>query len=144
VVEVERRIGAAPETVFSYFTDAERYRLWQGVDAELDPRPGGSFRVAMTGHSGQIVRGEYLEVDAPRRVVFTWGYEGNAGLVPGDSTVEVVLEPDGDGTLLRMRHSGLPSETACQFHLWGWDLSLDRLAAVAQGGDPGTNPFAAL
>jgi uncharacterized protein YndB with AHSA1/START domain len=144
LVEVERRIGAPPETVFSYFTDPVRYRLWQGVDAELDPRPGGIFRVAMTGQSQQIVQGQYLEVDAPRRIVFTWGYEGNTGLFPGESTVEVTLHPDGDGTLLRIRHRGLPSGVACEFHEWGWDLSLDRLVAVADGRDPGVNPFLAF
>jgi uncharacterized protein YndB with AHSA1/START domain len=142
VVEVERHIPADPETVFAYFTDSDRFRLWQGVDAELDPRPGGVFRVTMTGHSKQIVEGEYLEVDPPKRVVFTWGYRGNAGLLPGHSQVEVVLVPEGDETLLRVRHSGLPSDNACRFHVWGWDLSLDRLYAVATGGDPGPNPFA--
>jgi len=141
-IELQRRIAAPPETVFAYFTDAKRYRLWQGVDAELDPRPGGLFRVTMTGHSGQVVRGEYLEVSPPKRLVFTWGYEDNEGLQPGDSTVEVLLEPDGADTLLTLRHSGLPSETACRLHDWGWDLTLDRLDVVATGGDPGSNPFA--
>jgi uncharacterized protein YndB with AHSA1/START domain len=144
LVEVERRIGAPPETVFAYFTDPVRYRLWQGVDAELDPRPGGIFRVVMTGQSQQIVQGQYLEVDAPRRIVFTWGYEGNTGLLPGESTVEVTLRPDGDGTVLRICHRGLPSGGACQFHEWGWDLSLDRLVAVVESRDPGPNPFLAF
>jgi uncharacterized protein YndB with AHSA1/START domain len=78
-IEVERRIAARPETVFSYFTDPKRYRLWQGVDAELDPRPGGMFRVTMTGKSGTVVRREYVELDPPRRLVFTWGLESWAG-----------------------------------------------------------------
>jgi uncharacterized protein YndB with AHSA1/START domain len=142
VVHVERRIAADPETVFAYFTDPERYRLWQGVEAEIDPRPGGTFRVTMTGHSTQVVEGEYLEVDPPGRIVYSWGYRGNAGLLPGASRVEVTLRPDGDGTLLVVRHSGLPSDNACRFHHWGWDLSLDRLVAVAEGDDPGPNPFA--
>jgi uncharacterized protein YndB with AHSA1/START domain len=141
---VERRISASPEKVFAYFTDPVRYRLWQGVDAELDPRPGGTFRVAMTGQSQQIVRGEYLEVDPPRRIVFTWGYEGNTGLLPGKSTVEVTLQPDGDGTVLRIRHRGLPSSAACRFHEWGWELSLDRFMAVVESRDPGANPFLAF
>ncbi|MBV8386016.1 MAG: SRPBCC domain-containing protein, partial [Acidimicrobiia bacterium] len=62
VVEVERRIAAPPEIVFSYFTDPDRYRIWQGVDADLDPRPGGLFRVRMTGRSRHIATGEYVEV----------------------------------------------------------------------------------
>ena len=66
VIELRRRIAASPETVFSYFVDAERYRLWQGVDAELDPRPGGLFRVTTTGHSRHVARGSYIEVRGRR------------------------------------------------------------------------------
>jgi uncharacterized protein YndB with AHSA1/START domain len=141
-VELARRIRADPSTVFTYFTDPERYRLWQGEEAELDPRPGGAFRVRMTGHSRQIVEGRYVEVDPPRRIVFTWGYRGNEGLPAGESRVEVVLRPDAEGTRLTVRHSGLPSDFACRFHHWGWDLTLDRLIAVAEGREPGPNPFA--
>ena len=45
VVEIQRRIAAPRETVFSFFTDAERYRRWQGIAVELDPRPGGLMRI---------------------------------------------------------------------------------------------------
>jgi len=151
VIEFERRIGAPPETVFSYFTDPDRYRRWQGVDAELDPRPGGLFQVRMTGHAQMIARGEYLELDPPRRLSFSWGWEPTADLdaaqqsvAPGTSTVEVVLVPDGNGTLLRLRHSGLPTQDACRFHHWGWELTLDRLAGAARGDDLGPNPFLAF
>jgi uncharacterized protein YndB with AHSA1/START domain len=148
VIEIERRIAARPETVFAYFTDAARYRLWQGVEAELDPRPGGIFRVTMTGRSRTVATGAYVEVEPPTRVVFTWGWEqreglpeGMAGLGPGVSTVEVLLSPDGEGTMLRMRHSGLPGLAACNFHTSGWDTTLDRLVIVAGGGDPGPSPL---
>jgi uncharacterized protein YndB with AHSA1/START domain len=147
-VHVERRISAAPDIVFSYFTDPVRYRLWQGVDADLDPRPGGLFRVRMTGRSRHVATGEYVVVDPPTRVVFTWGWEPDGSLLdeqvdvpPGTSTVEVTLLPDGDGTLLRLRHSGLPTERTCRFHGWGWDSTVERLIVVAEGGDPGPGPF---
>jgi len=147
-VAVERRIAAPPETVFSYFTDPERYRLWQGVDAELDPRPGGIFRVVMNGQSRQVVSGAFVELDPPRRLRFTWGWEpadpldeGQSSLPPGSSTVEVILVPDGEGTILRLRHTGLRTEAACRLHSWGWDFTVGRLAVVATGGDAGANPF---
>jgi uncharacterized protein YndB with AHSA1/START domain len=149
VLQLERRIAARPETVFSFFTDPARYRLWQGVDAELDPRPGGIFRVTMTGRSHTVARGVFVEVEPPRRIVFTWGWErldalpeGMQEVLPGSSTVEVVLAPDGEGTLLTLRHSGLPTQAAGEFHSYGWNLSLARLLAVAAGEDPGQNPFA--
>ncbi|MGH2684911.1 MAG: SRPBCC family protein [Actinomycetota bacterium] len=151
VVELERRIVAPPETVFSYFTDPERFCRWQGVDAELDPRPGGTFRLTVTGRSRVVARGEYVEVDPPRRVVFTWGWDqidglpgGMAGLMPGTSTVEVDLVADGDTTILRLRHSGLPAEAEQRVHTEGWALTLDRLVIVAAGGDPGPDPFVDL
>jgi uncharacterized protein YndB with AHSA1/START domain len=147
-IELERRIAAPPEVVFTYFTDPVRYRMWQGVDAELDPRPGGLFRVRMTGRSRQVATGEYVEVDPPKRVVFTWGWEPDESLLdeqtevpPGTSTVEVTLEPDGDTTILRLRHSGLPTEATCRFHDWGWDATAERLIVAAEGGDPGPGPF---
>ena len=147
-IELERKISAPPEIVFAYFTDPDRYRLWQGVDADLDPRPGGLFRVRMTGRSRHIATGEYVEVDPPKRVVFTWGWEPDESLLheqtdvpPGTSTVEVTLVPDGTATILRLRHSGLPNDPTCRFHNWGWDLSLGRVVTAAEGGDPGPGPF---
>ena len=151
VIELRRRIAAAPETVFSFFVDPARYRMWQGVDAELDPRPGGLFRVTTTGHSRQVARGSYVEVDPPRRLVFTWGWEPIPGLgegqhevQPGASTVEVSLVADGDGTVLVVRHAGLPSDASCRFHNFGWEMTLGRLVVAAEGGDPGPYPFANL
>jgi uncharacterized protein YndB with AHSA1/START domain len=147
VVEVERRIAARPETVFSFFVDPARYRKWQGIEAELDPRPGGIFRIVVSGRSRTIMRGEFVEIVPPERLVFTWGWEQFDGLPegmkvePGKTTVEVTFTRDGDGTILRLRHSGLPTDAALQFHSAGWDLTLDRLVAVSEGRDPGPYPY---
>ena len=148
VVEIERRIAAAPETVFAYFTDPERYVRWQGLDARLDPRPGGEFRVTMSGRSNTVATGTFVEIDPPRRLVFTWGWEERgplpvtAAVPPGSSTVEVDLVPDGDGTILRLRHSGLATPDARAFHTYGWGVTLERLVVTAAGGDPGRYAFA--
>ena len=71
VLEREVRIAASPETVFSFFTDPDQMVRWKGKAATLDPRPGGIYRVDMNG--SDIARGEYVEVEPPSRVVFTWG-----------------------------------------------------------------------
>lgn len=130
MVELERRIAATPEIVFSYFTDPARYQLWQGIDVELDPRPGGVYRVTQN-ETGVVSRGEFVEIDPPRRLVFSWGWEGVDALLPGESTVEVDFVPDGDGTIVRLRHSGLPTESACDLHSYGWTVGLDALVVVA-------------
>ena len=57
-------IAAPPEEVFPFFTDPEKMVAWKAVDATLDARPGGIFRIDVTGHD--VARGEYVEVDPPR------------------------------------------------------------------------------
>jgi uncharacterized protein YndB with AHSA1/START domain len=82
------------------------------------------------------VVGEYIEVDPPHGVVFTWGFEGADPFVAAGSTrVEVVLERDGNGTLLTLLHHGLP-EGARDAHAEGWTHYLDRLVGVADGRPP--------
>ena len=130
--------------MFEFFTDPEKMVLWKGRLADLDPQPGGIYRVEMGERV--VARGEYVEVDAPSRVVFTWGWEGQESgphaVPPGSSRVEVTVEPDGEGTLVRLRHLDLPEE-ARQIHGEGWDLYLSRLAIAATGGDPGFDPAGA-
>src|SRR5690349_14190218 len=101
IITQEIRIAAHPETVFAFLTDPEKILRWKGKTAEVDPRPGGIYRVDITGRD--VARGEYVEVVPHRRVVFTWGWEGAGNPVPpGSSTVEITLMPDGDGTILRL------------------------------------------
>jgi uncharacterized protein YndB with AHSA1/START domain len=141
VVEREIRIAARPETVFDYFVDPQKMVQWKGRKAELDPRPGGIYRVELNDQA--IARGEYVEIDAPSRVVFTWGWEGQESgvhaVAPGSSRVEVELTPDGDGTLVRLRHFDLPEESR-EIHGQGWDHYLGRLSKAAAGEDPGPDP----
>lgn len=142
-VEREVRIAARPETVFEFFTDPEKMIRWKGRRAELDARPGGTYRVEINDQA--VALGEYVEVDPPGRIVFTWGWEGQEGgqgehaVPPGSSRVEITLEPHGDGTLVRLRHLDLPAESR-ELHGQGWDLYLGRLTAAASGGDPGPDP----
>ena len=60
---------------------------------------------------------------------------------PGSSTIEIVLEPDGDGTRLRFTHGGLPTAESAGRHAHGWDHFLPRLVEAAGGGDPGRDPW---
>lgn len=139
-VEVEVRIAASPETVFDFFTDPDRMTQWMGRSAELDPRPGGGFRCEANEEAVAI--GEYVELDPPRRVVFSWGWDGEDSVTPpGSSRVEVLLAPDGDGTHLRLIHRDLPSAESAEKHGHGWRHYLDRLATRAAGGDPGPDAF---
>ena len=73
-VEVEIRIAASPETVFDFFVDPDRMIQWMGRSAELDPRPGGGFRCDINDDARRLRR--VRRAGPPRRVVFTWGWEG--------------------------------------------------------------------
>lgn len=143
-VEREVRIAARPETVFEFFTDPEKQVLWMGRRAVLDPRPGGIYDVEISDRSHAL--GEFVQVEAPNRVVFTFGWrgqeaggEGEHAIPPGSTRVEVTLEPEAGGTLVRLRHLDLP-EQAREIHGQGWELFLGRLAIAAAGGDPGPLP----
>ena len=140
-VEREIRISARPETIFPFFTDPAKMMRWKGLQVTLDPQPGGIYRVDLNGRD--IVRGKYLEIVPYSRVVFTWGWEGLGNPVPpGSSTVEVTLVAEGDGTIVRLRHSGLPA-AAIESHAQGWDHYLPRMVIAAAGSDPGPDPWAA-
>jgi uncharacterized protein YndB with AHSA1/START domain len=134
-IERQVRIDAEPATVFEFFTDPEKAVRWMGAEATFDPRPGGVYKLAM--NEKWIALGEFVEVDPPNRVVFTWGWEGDEMLTaPGSSTVEVTLTPDGEGTLVQLVHRDLPAD-AVEAHRHGWEKYMDRLAIAAAGGDPG-------
>lgn len=140
-LEIETRVRARPETVFAFFTDAALYRRWKGQDAELDPRPGGLYRVQMPGNA--TAEGSFLIIEPPHRVVFTWGWVGNAEVPPGSTTVEVTFTLDGEETVVHLAHLGLKTESSRDEHAAGWHHYLARLTVAAGGGDPGPDPLAA-
>lgn len=133
------RIDASPADVFPYLVDAGLIVRWMGDWAELDARPGGELVLDI---NGVPIRGEYLVVEPPHRLVFTWGVAGSPTLPPGLTTVEIQLVPDGEGTLLTLVHRDLPPEEAPQ-HDIGWVHFLARLAVAGTGGNPGSDPWAA-
>jgi uncharacterized protein YndB with AHSA1/START domain len=128
-------IDATPETIWPFLTDPAKHVEWDGTEAELDPRPGGVYRVLVAGEYQSS--GTYTEVVPLEKVAFTFGWEqeGNP-ITPGSTTVEITLHPEGDKTRVRLVHSGLPAD-AVDAHGGGWAHYLERLAVRAAGGDPG-------
>jgi uncharacterized protein YndB with AHSA1/START domain len=140
-VRREIEIAARPETVWEFFVDPEKATRWMGRSASLDPRPGGEYRVEVL--SGNVASGEFVEVDPPHRLVWTWGWEPGSPspVAPGSTTIEVELVPEGDRTRVLFTHSGLPDADAAQKHAHGWDHYLQRLETAAGGGDPGRDTW---
>jgi uncharacterized protein YndB with AHSA1/START domain len=132
------RIDAPPAEVFPYLVDPTLVVRWMGEWAELQPSAGGAVAIDI---NGVPIRGEFLVVEPPHRVVFSWGAAGSDVLPPGSTVVEVVLVADGDSTVLELTHRDLPPEEVPQ-HGIGWSHFLERLAVAAAGGDPGPDPWA--
>ena len=117
-------VAARPERVFAFFTQPEAMVRWMGDYAVLDATPGGEFTVDI---EGVPVRGRYLEVEPPHRLLIGWGHAGSERLPPGASTVEVRLTEADGGTRVEITHSGLPGPEAAK-HARGWPHFLRRLA----------------
>lgn len=133
-IVVRRHIAAPPSTVYEYLTDSELWARWQGVGAMIEATPGGIFGISMP--NGHHARGQFVELEPHRRVVFSWGWVDHPGVPPGSSTVEIDLVADDGGTMVTLTHTGLPPEEL-DVHRLGWDHYIPRLASVAEGGDPG-------
>ena len=125
-------VKAEPSTIYELLLDPAM-QSWLGTEYELDARPGGIYKVNVGGEHPAL--GEFVEVVANEKIVFTFGWNEPGHPIPAGSTrVAITLIPDGDETLVRLVHSGLPDD-AISDHEIGWQHFLDRLAIVAVGGE---------
>ncbi len=129
---LERRITicARPETVFRYFTDSDRFARWWGEGSRIDGRPGGEVLIRLPG--GVAVKGEIVEIEPPRRIVFT--YQFTSGIPTEGSLVTITLEGSEQGTVLNLRHA-FSSAKIRDEHVQGWRYQLALFSkAVAEEG----------
>jgi uncharacterized protein YndB with AHSA1/START domain len=120
------RIEAPAEIVFRMLTEAELLTEWMAREAQVECRPGGSF--PWVYENGDVVLGAFVEIEAPHRLVMTYGWEKPAsrGIPPGSTEVEDPLSEVNGGTQLRLAHRGLP-DAAVESHVGGWNFFLTRL-----------------
>jgi uncharacterized protein YndB with AHSA1/START domain len=130
----KRRLHASPEKVYAAWTDPQKIIQWFGrsdakrdtFQSDIDATVGGRFRVSFsTAEEYYQVGGVYREVVPNRRLVFSWAWHSTP---ERESLVTVQLEPDGDGTLLTVRHEQLFDAAARDGHERGWTGSLEKLA----------------
>ncbi len=121
-LEREILICARRETVFAYFTDAERFARWWGEGSRIDARPGGSVFIRYP--NGVTASGEIREIDPPRRIVFTYIMAGGVA-----SLVTITLEETEEGTLLRLRHDFSSAKIRDHF-VQGWRYQLALFSKV--------------
>jgi uncharacterized protein YndB with AHSA1/START domain len=139
-LRMERTFDAPARRVFDAWTSPEVLRRWWHAEhdwettlAEVDLRVGGAVRIVMrdpekdTEYGGG---GHYLEIDPPRRLVFTWYWDGNATR----QVIEVDFEEADGVTTVRFTHRDLWDEEAVRDHEDGWSNCFDNLDSVFAAG----------
>jgi uncharacterized protein YndB with AHSA1/START domain len=130
ILERSVLIKAAPSIVFRFFTDSARWARWWGAGSSIEPRAGG--RVLICYPNGARASGEVLAIEAPERIIFSFGYESGNPIAPGCSRVTIRLEPQDLGTRLHLLHSFDEAAVRDQ-HAQGWRFQLSLFAnAVAE------------
>jgi uncharacterized protein YndB with AHSA1/START domain len=140
-LRLERNFNAPAQLLFDAWLSAETLRRWwpAGSDwdtpvAEVDPRVGGRLRLVMRNPDGEEFggTGEYLEIDPPSRLVFTWTWDGHEGH-QGTQLVEVEFEERDDGTTtVVLTNRGLEDEESKRSHREGWEASFDNLDRILE------------
>jgi uncharacterized protein YndB with AHSA1/START domain len=134
-------IAADRDRVFQALVDPQQVVQWWGqggvyrcTQFEADLRAGGRWRSAGVGPDGGSfeVTGEYLEVDPPRLLVYTW-----IATWTGDvrTTVRWELNPTNQGTLVRIRHTGLATHPELAQSYRGWPRMLGWLQVFLEAGE---------
>ena len=141
-IVVERLIAASVDDVFAAWSSADSMSEWMcpaetisHASVEADFRVGGGFSIVMHGQEGDFQQtGEYLEIDPPKRLSFTW-ISPWAPQDEQDTRVTVSLEPAGEGkTMLRLVHEAIT--TWYDNHEQGWAAILAKLDERISGGTP--------
>jgi len=132
VLEITRVFDAPPARVFAAWLDREQFQAWigpEGVACEvqlLEPQVGGRYRLVMSTPEREIpVSGVFRLIEPPRRLVFTWGWEGDA---IRQSLITLTFRELGGKTELTLRQEGLGSVESRDGHVRGWNSALNKLA----------------
>jgi len=120
-------IRARPERVFRYFTDSTRWAAWWGAGSTIDPARGG--KVFVRYPNAVEAAGEVVEIDPPRKIVFTFGFASGQPIGVGASLVTISLAEDPEGTRLRLVHQFAEAAARDQ-HVQGWRYQLSLFANV--------------
>ena len=128
-----RKLKAAPEKVFEAWTDPQTLKRWMGPSedmtvplAESDPKVGGRYRIVMREANGteHKVGGVYRIVDPPRKLAFTWAWEGSSD---PETLVTIELRASAGGTEMTLTHTKFGTESARDLHGQGWAGCLNKL-----------------
>jgi len=127
VLRLDRTYDAAAEAVFDAWTSETVLRRWfhvgedwETTEAFVDLQVGGAVRVVMFDPHKEAYHGgggRYTEVDRPRRLAFTWVWDGE----DRETLIEIDFEPVEAGTEVRFTHSNLRDVESARSHEYGWN-----------------------
>jgi len=142
-VQLDVHIAAPPERVFQALTDPRQLMQWWGqkgmyhaANWTTDVRPGGKWRcdgVSDTDGSAFNVSGEYIEINPPKTIVYTWLASWTGSL---KTTVRWTLEPAAGGTRVQLKHTGFAgAPDAAKNHGQGWQRVTAWMQAFLEKGE---------
>jgi len=120
-------IRARRETVFRYFTDSARWATWWGAGSTIEAKVGG--KVFVRYPNAVEASGEVLEIEPPRRIVYTFGYASGDPVGVGESRIAITLDEVAEGTRLELVHA-FADAAARDPHVQGWRYQLSVFANV--------------
>jgi len=134
-LQIKRFINAPRDRVYEAWTDPAQLKEWWGPESvrtrslQADVHVGGKYRWDLINQDGEemSVFGEYWELVAGKKIVFTWKWDEDEVWENRTSVVTVELSDRDGGTELRLSHTQLPSEESRDRHSEGWNSVLDRL-----------------
>jgi len=134
-LEIKRFINAPRDRVYAAWTDPAQLKQWWGPEEvktrnfTADTRVGGKYRWDLYNQEGEemTVLGEYRELIAGKKVVFTWKWDDDQAWETQNSIVTIELSDRDGGTEVKLTHVKLPSEASRDRHNEGWNSVLDRL-----------------
>ncbi len=142
VLKIERLFNAPVERIFKAWTEPSFISSWFGPKdftvkkTEVDCRPGGQYEISLIAPDGSAVIhfGEYLLVDKPHKLIFTWILANQAcagsSSHQANTLVELNFFQQGAQTLLILQHEKLPDEASLRGHQFGWQSSFDNLDTI--------------
>jgi uncharacterized protein YndB with AHSA1/START domain len=125
-------INVSPDLVYHAFTNAMTLRRWLCDNAQVQGRVESSL--FLSWNRGYYAVGEFTALEPDKRVAFTW----HGRKEPAPTHVEVAFAPEGDGTRVELKHSGVGlepawEETRTQFKI-GWKTGLENLKYMLETG----------